>query len=224
MSIKHWPSSERPREKLLQCGAEQLSSAELLAIFLRTGIKGKSAVDLARDLINHFGSLKNLFNASPDEFFKAPGLGAAKFAQLQAVLEMSRRYFFEEMKSKPILNNSKETKNYLLAKLNHYQQEVFGCLFLDVKNNIIDFELLFKGTIDRATVYPREIIKAALSKQAANIILAHNHPSGNVEPSQSDIELTQQLKKALQLVDINLLDHIIVGKAGALSMVEASVI
>lgn len=223
MSIKHWPATERPREKLLQQGAEHLSNAELLAIFLRTGIKGQSAVDVSRNLIAHFGSLKKLFDSSIHEFLLIPGLGKAKYAELQAVLEMSRRYLFEEIKTKPLLNNSKETKNFLMAKMNQYQQEVFGCLFLDVKNNMIDFELLFKGSIDRATIYPREIIKAVLAKQAVNVILVHNHPSGDPAPSQSDIELTQQLKKTLLLVDVNLLDHIIVGKNQTISMKERGV-
>lgn len=220
MSIRDWPAAERPREKLLQYGPASLSDAELLAIFLRTGVSGKSAVDLARHLLQQFGSLRNLLEADQSSFSQPLGLGPAKFAQLQAVLEMARRHLAERLKRDSALESPQMVRDYLKAMLRHEQQEVFGCLFLDSKHRVLGFEALFRGTIDSASVYPREVVKRALAHNAAALILCHNHPSGVSEPSQADRILTQRLKGALELVDIRVLDHFIVGEGDPLSMAE----
>ena len=211
MSINDWPELERPREKLLAKGAQALSDAELLAIFLRTGIKGKSAVDLARDLLSHFGSLRALLKSNKTQFCDYKGLGPAKFAQLQAVLEMARRHLGESLSRGQALTSPQQTRRYLQSVLRDYEQEVFGCLMLDNKHRVIEFRELFKGSISSASVYPREVVKQALADNAAAVILAHNHPSGIAEPSQSDIHITNRLKQALELVDIRVLDHLVIG-------------
>ncbi len=211
MAISDWPALERPRERLLKCGAESLSDAELLAIFLRTGVKGKSAVDLARDLLEEFGGLRHLICTDLPSFCQAKGLGQAKYVQLQACLEMSRRFLRESLNREGPLNNPSEAKQYLLLKMRDYTKEVFACLYLDVKNRVIQFDELFSGTLHSAEVHPREIVKRALEHNAHAIILAHNHPSGDASPSQVDIELTQTLSKALLLIDIKVLDHLVVG-------------
>jgi len=211
MSITDWPADERPREKLLQRGSQALSDAELLAIFLRTGIKGKSAVDLARDLLNDFGSLRALLCADQIEFCQHAGLGPAKFAQLQAVLEMANRHLYEQLERGSALENPNATKDYLASQLRAYQHEVFAGLFLDNRHRVLQFEELFTGTIDGASVYPREVVKKAMSYNAAAVIFAHNHPSGVSEPSQADRHITQRLSEALALIDVRVLDHIIVG-------------
>ena len=211
MSINDWPELERPREKLLVKGAQALSDAELLAIFLRTGIRGKSAVDLARDLLNHFGSLRALLNSSQQQFCDYKGLGPAKYAQLQAVLEMARRHLGESLSRGQALTSPQQTRHYLQSILRDYEQEVFACLMLDNKHRVIVFRELFHGSISSASVYPREVVKQALADNAAAVILAHNHPSGIAEPSQSDIHITNRLKQALELVDIRVLDHLVIG-------------
>lgn len=211
MSISQWPEDERPREKLLKQGAQALSDAELLAIFLRTGTKGVTAVDLARQLLSDFGGLKPLLQASQNEFCKPKGLGSAKYAQLQAVLEMANRHLFEQLSRGDALCSPQETRQYLSAQLSNYPHEVFACLFLDNKNRVIAFEKMFHGTIDNASVYPREVVKMALKKNAAAAIFAHNHPSGVAEPSIADEKITERLKDALSLVDIRVLDHFVVG-------------
>lgn len=211
MSIAQWPVDERPREKLLQRGSDALSDAELLAIFLRTGIKGKSAVDLARDLLNDFGSLRELLCANQFDFCQHAGLGPAKFSQLQAVLEMAKRHLYEQLERGNALENPSATKAYLASQLRSYQHEVFAGLFLDNRHRVIQFEELFTGTIDGASVYPREVVKKAMNCNAAAVIFAHNHPSGVSEPSQADRNITQRLRDALELVDVRVLDHIIVG-------------
>lgn len=220
MAIKDWPADDRPREKLLRTGAEALSDAELLAIFLRTGVKGISAVDLARQLLSEFGSLRRLFEADEPSFCNGHGLGQAKFVQLQAVLEMSRRHLESTMIRGEALNDCDLTKNYLKQHLRAYPYEVFACLFLDNQHRMIAFEELFRGTIDGASVYPREVVKQALQHNAAAVIFAHNHPSGVAKPSQADIHITRRLKSALELVDIRVLDHIIVGDDEPLSMAQ----
>jgi len=220
MSIQDWPEGDRPREKLLAQGAAILSDAELLAIFLRTGIKGKTAVDLARDLLIDFGSLRDLLQADCDNFTRAKGLGTAKYAQLQAVLEMARRHTFEELDRGDILTSPEATRAYLSQQLRHYQYEVFACLFLDNQHHILEFEELFRGTIDSASVYPREVIKKALAHNAAAVIFAHNHPSGISEPSQADQLITDKLKQALALIDIRVLDHFIIGDGMPYSFAE----
>ena len=220
MSIRNWPSQERPREKLLSLGPQALSNAELLAIFLRTGIPGRSAVDLARDLLNSFGGLRPLLEASAQEFCQGNGLGPAKYAQLQAVLEMARRCLLEDLKRGEQLTSPSQTKNFLRARLRSHPHEVFACLFLDNQHRLIVFEELFFGTIDSAQVYPREVAKRALRHNAAAVIFAHNHPSGVAEPSRADLQITQRLIQALALLDIRVLDHLVVGDLEVVSMAE----
>ena len=211
MAITDWPSEERPREKLLLKGASSLSDSELLAIFLRTGIRGVSAVDLARQLLTSFGSLRALLTASKTEFCAHKGLGDAKYVQLQAVLEMANRHLSEGLKRDDCLTSPAQTTHYLRSQLRDRQHEVFACVMLDNRNRVIVFREMFHGTIDGASVYPREVVKQALADNAASVIFAHNHPSGIAEPSQSDIQITERLKQALALVDIRVLDHVIVG-------------
>ncbi|HET8705746.1 MAG TPA: DNA repair protein RadC [Pseudomonadales bacterium] len=211
MAITDWPTEERPRELLLTQGPHQLTDAQLLAIFLRVGVRGKSAVDLARDLIQQFGDIRGLMDSDPDEVFLHPGIGPAKYSQLLAALELGKRYLHSELKRTDVMRNPRVTSDYLRAKLRPYQQEVFAALFLDTQHRVICFETIFFGSIDSATVHPREVVKRALKHNAAALIVAHNHPSGISEPSEADILVTQQLKKALELVDVRLLDHIVVG-------------
>ncbi|AZV29760.1 hypothetical protein CT157_28235 [Pseudomonas syringae] len=220
MSIRDWPAAERPREKLLEQGSGSLSDAELLAIFLRTGVSGKSAVDLARHLLSQFGSLRALLEADLGAFSEQLGLGPAKFAQLQAVLEMGRRHLAERMRQKTALENPQVVRDYLKAMLRHEPHEVFGCLFLDSKHQVLTFEALFRGSIDNTAVHPREVVKRSLANNAAAVILCHNHPSGNSDPSQADRLLTKRLQKALELIDVRVLDHFIVGDGEPLSMAE----
>jgi DNA repair protein RadC len=220
MSISDWPAGERPREKLLSRGAASLSDAELLAIFLRTGVTGKSAVDLARDLITRFGSLTRLFAASENDFCETPGMGQAKYAQLQAIKEMSLRGLKEELQRGDALNSPGAVRDYLRLMLDTRQQEVFLVLFLDTQHRIIASEEMFHGTLSQTSVYPREVVKRALALNAAAVIFAHNHPSGVAEPSQSDQLLTSTLKQALILVDVRVLDHFVVAGHQTLSFAE----
>lgn len=211
MQIKHWPAEERPREKLLSIGAEHLSDAELLAIFLRTGTPGLNAVDLARLLLKQFGSLRALFAAPFDDFCRQKGLGPAKFVQLQAVIEMSRRYFTEQAKVVDVLSSPELVKNFLKCRLGDEINEVFAIVYLDNRHRVLKYEALFTGTVDGAAIYPRIVVKKVIDYKATAVIFAHNHPSGNPEPSQADIAITERLKKALNLIDVRLLDHFIIG-------------
>ncbi|MCU0841867.1 MAG: DNA repair protein RadC [Thiobacillaceae bacterium] len=220
MAITDWPESERPRERLLKEGARALSDAELLAIFLRVGVKGKSAVELARDLVNHFGGLTRLFAAHRNEFSLFPGLGPAKYAQLQAVLEMARRALHEEMRAGDALASPTAVRDYLRLTLGGRAHEVFMAVFLDAQNRVLAAEELFRGTLTQTSVYPREVVKRALAHNAGGVILAHNHPSGVAEPSQADRWLTDQLKTALALVDVRVLDHFIVAGDRGVSFAE----
>jgi len=220
MAITDWPADDRPREKLLQRGPGALTDAELLAIFLRTGVKGKSAVDLARELLSEHGGLRNLLGADQRCFCRSLGLGPAKYAQLQAVLEMSRRYLRQNMDRNGTLTSPDDTRDYLTAHLAGHPNEVFACLFLDNRHRIIEYEELFHGTIDGASVHPREVVRRALKHNAAALILAHNHPSGVAEPSRADSSITQRLKQALELVDVRVLDHFIIGDGEATSLAE----
>ena len=220
MAISDWPEGERPREKLLQRGASALSDAELLAIFLRTGVTGQSAVDLARELISRFGSLTQLFATGEADFCAVHGMGQAKYVQLQAVLEMSRRALKEELQRGDALNSPRAVRDYLQLLLGGRQQEVFLALFLDTQHCVIASEELFHGTLGQTSVYPREVVKRALAHDAAAVIFAHSHPSGVAEPSQSDQQLTTALKQALGLVDVRVLDHFIVAGTGCLSFAE----
>lgn len=220
MAITDWPTGERPREKLIQRGASALSDAELLAIFLRTGVVGKSAVDLARELLQQFGSLNRLFAAAETEFCALHGMGQAKYVQLQAVLEMSRRALQEELQRGDALGSPRAVRDYLQLLLGARQQEVFLALFLDTQHRVIASEELFHGTLGQTSVYPREVVKRALSHNAAAVIFAHNHPSGVAEPSQSDRLLTDALKQSLGLVDVRVLDHFVVAAGRTLSFAE----
>ncbi len=224
MTITNWPMAERPREKLLIRGAKYLSDAELLAIFLRTGIRGKTALDLARELLSEFGSLKKLLAAKPQHFCQKQGVGKAKYAIINAALELGRRYLNETLEMGETLSNSDVAKRFLASRLKDYPHEVFACLFLDSQHRVICFEELFHGTINETNVYPREVVKRGLAHNAAKIIVAHNHPSGNPTPSQADKEITQLLKQALALVDIQVVDHIIIGHNENLSLAETGVI
>lgn len=224
MAINEWPEDQRPRERLIKFGAPVLSDAELLAVFLRTGVAGKSAVDLGRDMIAQFGSLSGLFAAGIDEFSAIHGLGSAKYAQLQAVLELAKRAISEELRSVPSLSSPQAVKNYLQLLIGNKAYESFAVLFLDVKNRLITSQELFHGTLSHASVYPREVVKSALQHNAASIILAHNHPSGSSDPSNADITLTQTLKQALALVDIRVLDHFIVANPHVYSFAEHGLI
>jgi DNA repair protein RadC len=223
-TIRDWPANERPREKLLNRGPAALSDAELLAIFLRTGVTGKTAVDLARDLLREFGGLRALLEADRQQFCDHHGLGNATFAQLQAVLEMARRYLQEQLHRGNSLENPDATRQFLASKLRHLPYEVFACLFLDNRHRVIDFEELFRGTIDGASVHPREVVRRALHHNAAAIILAHNHPSGVAEPSRADVQLTQRLADSLRLVDVRVLDHVVVGDGDGVSFAERGLI
>ncbi len=220
MSITDWPAKERPREKLLIHGPAALSDAELLAIALRSGTPGKSAVDLARELLAEFGGLRALLEADQRRFCQSRGLGPAKYVLLQAVLEMGRRHLEEGLQRGAALSNPHDTRSYLTARLRGYPHEVFACLFLDNRHRIIRYQELFRGTIDGANVHPREVVRQAISHNAAAVIFAHNHPSGVAEPSRADERLTHRLRDALALVDVRVLDHFVVGDGPAVSFVE----
>ena len=220
MPITDWPKAERPREKLLSFGANALSDAELLAIFLRTGTKGKTAVDLARDIISHFGGLRNLLVADLKTFCQFSGLGQAKFAQLQAVIELSHRHLKETLQRGDFLQNPQATRDYLSSRLRDLPYEVFACLFLDNQHRVIEFEILFQGTINGASVHPREVLRKTLKYNAAALILAHNHPSGIAEPSSADRHITRQLTEALALIDVKVLDHIVIGDGESVAFSE----
>ena len=221
MAITDWPADERPRERLLARGAASLSDAELLAIFLRVGMKGKSAVDLARQLIQHFGSLNRLFAATKTEFSTVPGMGPAKYAQLQAVLEMARRALVETMHERDAFSSPASVRDYLSLRLSGLSYEVFFALWLDSQNRLLAAEELFRGSLAQTSVYPREIVKKALGHNAASVIFAHNHPSGVAEPSATDKSLTQNLKQSLALIDVRVVDHFIVaGQCPPMSFAE----
>jgi DNA repair protein RadC len=220
MAITDWPASERPREKLLEQGVETLSDAELLAIFLRVGVTGKSAVDLARDLLSQFGSLNGIFAAPLNELIQVNGIGSSKYAQLQAIFEMSRRALNEQMQVRDVLSSPQQVRDYLCLKLGGLTREVFMVLFLDAQNRIITTEEMFTGTLTQTSVYPREVVKRALYHNAASVIFAHNHPSGVAEQSHADEMLTAELKKALALVEVRVLDHFIIAGNSSLSFVQ----
>jgi DNA repair protein RadC len=210
VAITDWPASERPRERLLKLGAAALSDAELLAIFLRVGTVGKTAVDLAREMLTYFGGLTQLCRADKAAFLRVQGMGEAKYAQLQAAVEMTRRSLNVSLKDGDVLNSPETVRRWLELKLSALPHEVFTVLLLDTRNRLIESVELFRGTLARVSIYPREVVKLALSSGAASVILAHNHPSGVTEPSCADHQLTQALISALELVDVAVLDHFIV--------------
>jgi DNA repair protein RadC len=220
MSIRHWPEGERPREKLLERGSQALSDAELLAIFLRTGVAGKSAVDMARELIARFGGLRALLRADQAQFCAAKGLGQAKFVQLQAVLEIARRHLAEALAEPAGLRDPAQAETFLRARLRDLDHEAFAALFLDTQNRVQAFEVLASGTLNAASVYPREVVKSASRHNAVALIFAHNHLSGVADPSEADRSLTRRLKDALALVDIRVLDHFVVGEGEPVSFAE----
>lgn len=224
VKITDMPLEDRPREKLLQRGAQALTNVELLAIFLRTGIQGKTALDLAQDLLNEFGDLRSLLGAERTRFCQAKGLGDAKYVQLKACVELSRRYLRECLERGNVLSNPDDTRNFLMSELSGRAYEVFACLFLDNKHRVIHFEELFYGTIDSASIYPREVVRRSLQHNAAALILAHNHPSGIADPSQADISITEKLKKALDLIDVRVLDHFVIGDGYCVSLAEMGLI
>ncbi len=220
MAISDWPADERPREKLLARGAHSLSDAELLAIFLRTGLRGTTAVDLARQLLNRQGGLRALLDAPPATLASLPGMGAARRALLAASLELGRRYLESELVREHSLTRPSDAGRFLTARLRGYPHEVFACMFLDNRHRLLAFEELFRGTVDGAAVYPREVVRRCLGHNAAAVILAHNHPSGVAEPSQSDRSITRRLVDALALVDVRVLDHLVIGEGGWVSLAE----
>ncbi len=220
MAITDWPLQERPRERLLALGAGSLADAELLAILLRTGVKGKSAVDVARQLLGRFGSVAALLEAGSGSLAETPGLGSAKLAQLQAALELARRALKEEISSRDALSSPRAVRDYLRLALAGREQEVFVVLLLDAQHRVTASEELFRGTLTQTSVYPREVVKCALKHNAAAVIFAHNHPSGVAEPSHADEILTRSLKAALALVDIQVLDHFIVAGSRTMSFAE----
>lgn len=220
MSIRNWPAAERPREKLLQHGAAALSDAELLAIFLRTGIAGIDAVSLARQLLSQFGSLKTLMSANQQQFCSGKGLGEAKYVQLQAVLELSKRYLEQQIQRDTVFTDPTTVKRYLQHAISNKLREEFLLLYLDSQHRLIKTESLFSGTIDASPVYPRIVVQHALAHNAAAVILAHNHPSGVAEPSRADRSITERLVQALMLVDIKVLDHFVVGDTDVISFAE----
>ena len=220
MPITDWPAAERPREKLLARGPATLSDAELLAIFLRTGIPGRSALDLARHLLVEFGGLRGLLEADRTRFCAVPGLGDAKYAQLAAVLELARRHLEASLARGDALTSPGLTRRYLVSRLRHRDREVFLGLFLDNRHRILACEELSHGTLDGATVHPREVARRALALNAAALIVAHNHPSGIAEPSAADAAVTLRLRDALALVEVRLLDYFVVGDAEPVSLAE----
>lgn len=224
MSIQDWPQAERPREKLLKQGAAALSDAELLAIFLRVGVKGRSAVDLARDLVSQYGSLNALFAASNRDLAVVPGIGPAKTAQLKAAYELAGRALLERVPSGKALSTPQAVRSalqdYLRVSLGGRERELFVVVMLDAQNRVIEVEELFEGTLTQTSVYPREVVRAALKHNARSVIFAHNHPSGVAEPSQADQVLTETLQRALRLVDVEVLDHFVIGKGAAMSFAE----
>ncbi|MBT0586743.1 RadC family protein [Alteromonas oceanisediminis] len=220
MKITDWPKSERPREKLLLTGAESLSDAEILAVFLRTGVQGKSAIDLARDILNQFGDLGQFVSAKKQRMIAQPGIGLAKYAQLVCAMELANRCTEYQLKRQDVFTSVDAAKRYVQQQMRFLTQEVFALLMLDSQHQLIAFRKMFFGTINSAAVYPRELVKQALEDNAAAVILVHNHPSGVAEPSQADIAITEQIRNAMHIIDIRVLDHFVVGGATTVSFAE----
>lgn len=220
MPITDWPEAERPREKLLARGAGTLSDAELLALFIRTGLKGRTALDLARDWLGTFGSLRHFLDATPRELTALPGLGPAKLAELHAALELGRRHLATTLERQDVMGSPETTRQFLSARLRGLRHEVFAILFLDNQHRLIAFEELFRGTLDACSVHPRQVVERVLHLNAAAVILAHNHPSGVAEPSGADRHITDRLREALDLIEVRVLDHLVVGEGRPVSFAE----
>lgn len=220
MTIAQWPLDERPREKLMARGAAALSDAELLAIFLGSGLRGRTAVDLGRELLARDGGLKALLELDAVALAKLQGLGAAKACRLHAALELGRRYLASDFDRPEALTDPLAGAEFVRAKLAGFPYEVFACLFLDSRNRLIAFEELFRGSVNGANVHPREVVRRCLAHNAAAVIFAHNHPSGVAEPSYADREVTLELQRALRMVDVRVLDHLIVGAGTTTSMAQ----
>lgn len=220
MVLKDIPASARPREKLLTLGPAALADAELIALLLRTGLPGTSVLQLAQQLLDAFGGLRGLLQASASDLRCIKGLGPAKRAEISAVMELARRSLAQRLALRTVLSSPQEVKDFLRLHLAHEGQEVFSVMFLDAQNQLLQFEPMFRGTLSQTSVYPREVVKRALALQASAVILAHNHPSGVAEPSKADEWVTQTLKQALQLVDVRVLDHVVVGGEQAVSFAE----
>ncbi len=220
MPINDWPENERPREKLITHGAGALSDAELLALFIRTGIRRQSALDLARDWLGVFGSLRGFMDASARELMALPGLGPAKYAELQAALELGRRHLASDLSRSDVMSSPETTGRYLSARLRSLRYESFVVLFLDSQHRLINCEELFRGTLDSCSVHPRIVVERALQQNAAAVILAHNHPSGVAEPSGADRHLTERLRQALDLIEVRVLDHLVIGEGRPTSFAE----
>ena len=221
--IKSWPKSERPRELLLEKGPEYVSDAGLVAILIRSGIEGKDAVTLGRDLLKRFGGLRGLLNANKKDMQEIKGLGTAKIAQLLAATEIAKRQLKEEIVGKTIINGPKDVLEYLSLSMSNLKEEVFKVIYLNSANAVLAAEDLFRGTVDQSAVYPREIIKRALELDASALIFVHNHPSGNLKPSKHDLSLNEKLAKACRAVDITPLDHLIIGPTGHISFKEKAI-
>ena len=220
MSIQNWPEQQRPREKLLALGSHSLTDSELLALLLRTGCKGMNVIELSDYLLQHFNGLNNLLSTDHRKLSAIKGLGQAKTTQLAAILELCRRVLKQKLQDADIINSPQATREYLQIHFQGLSRERFGCLLLDTRHRVISLEILFEGTLDSAAVYPREVVKQALTLNSASVILCHNHPSGNPEPSQADIRMTKILTEALALVDVKVLDHMIIGHGEIFSMAE----
>lgn len=223
MSIREWPEGERPREKLLARGSAALSDAELLAVLLGSGSRGKDALALGRELLNTAGSLGALLGR-PDHPISAAGLGPAKRARIAAALELARRSLSEDMKQGETLRNPRASGDFLRARLRHLPYEVFGCLYLDNRHRVLAFEELFRGTVDGASVHPREVVRSCLQHNACAVIFAHNHPSGIAEPSAADQAITRELSNALKLIGVRVLDHLVIGSGEPVSMAARGLI
>jgi DNA repair protein RadC len=220
MAISDWPLNERPRERLIAKGANALSDAELLAIFLRTGVQGKSAVEFSRDLLKQFGGLRPLLESDFHCFTETHGLGPAKFAQIKAIMEIAKRHLHAKMSRQSVISDPSSTRDFFQAWLRDQPREAFACLYLDNRHRVIHCEALFHGTIDGASVYPREVVRRCIELRAAAVIFAHNHPSGIAEPSQADRQITRRLQDALALVDVRVLDHLVIGDGETTSFAE----
>lgn len=220
MTIKNWPESERPREKFLEYGPASLSDSELLALFIRTGSRGHTALDIAREMLTRFDGLRPMMSAPLAELCSIHGLGVSKCVQIQAARELGVRYLGERLRRGEALESPRDAADYLTMRLRDLPIEVFGCVFLDTRHQVISYENLFEGTINGASVHAREVVRRVLHHNAAAVIVAHNHPSGVAEPSQADITVTRRLKDALALVEVRLLDHLVVGNGECVSLSE----